>query len=210
LFLTIIWSVFTPLSRIYVGVHSLFDVVFGYILGIIILITTILTDDLLQKYILSLDWNGILFKLMPVLILMVAIYPKPKEKWVKHKIKKGEFVRRHSDIFWSIPGSKKINKKKFVMGIHYLKQINILEYVNENALNHPHYVIYRMVLGLIPIIILRYIVKWTMIYILVKVTPKSDIEPKKRYIIDIPTKFITFWTICIFIFFFNKIGNFFN
>jgi len=72
------WFFITPLSRLYLGVHSSIDLVGGYLIGIGCLVPIILFQPYYNLFAHS---TLCLFAIASAIVLALTFYPRPKDHW---------------------------------------------------------------------------------------------------------------------------------
>ncbi|CAD5118554.1 DgyrCDS7242 [Dimorphilus gyrociliatus] len=182
-----LWGLLVGLSRLYLGMHSILDILAGYVY--IFLITPIFLPilDILDPYILDYPYTPIVIP--SILILIMAFYPKCKE-W--------NSARGDTALVLGIAGG-------IMIGHWFAREWNLMTRTGyeHQSLKHEitmpslkvcSIVFIRQVVGLIILVITRFTFKYGSIYGLCKIFGFDwrNVEHRKFGLIEIPYKLITY------------------
>lgn len=176
--IAILWFIIMTLSRLYLGVHSIYDILSGILLGLFILWIQMNNTRFDLKYILEMESFQCFILLSSILFSLVYIYPtKFTDKWTNAY---GDTTLILSSTISYTFGSNLLYQNQYV-DLLYLDKSNLV-----------YKMILKTLIGFIILISLRLLVKFIMIQILTRIVSKSNENPNQRYIIEIPTKIVVY------------------
>lgn len=170
------WFLVVTCSRLYMGVHSIPDIIAGAILGFCCLMICVLFGHEIDLWMMTSKYVPVVT--ISVALLLVAIYPAP-EKWTNAYGDTTIVVGVATGVViavWTIVS----------FGKYYLfADFDKLNWFNFKTIG-------KCLIGYGILFLTRSIIKKIGFEILVRILPKSDTDPSKRYAVEIPTKFVTY------------------
>jgi sphingosine-1-phosphate phosphatase 1 len=172
------WAFVMSLSRFYMGVHSTLDVVTGIGLGFIILFINILYVDVVLNWIVEMPIPQAFLVVIGFGAFLVWIYPrKMGEKWNNTY---GDTTLIVGCSFASL------------MSVNICVQSGMMEILHHYKSKYVPFILLKAVLGFSALLVTRAVFKAISLAIFVRLAPKSDENPSRRYVVEIPTKAVTY------------------
>uniref|UniRef100_A0A2H8TT34 Sphingosine-1-phosphate phosphatase 2 n=1 Tax=Melanaphis sacchari TaxID=742174 RepID=A0A2H8TT34_9HEMI len=186
-----LWCMMISLSRLYLGMHTVLDVIAGLILATILLIPFVPLADVLDRYLMSSNWTPLIFIIVSVRLIL--IYPT-SDQWTPTK---GDTTL----ILASCAGLSTGGWLNIKLGIQDdIRAMNpiINDSISWLSINDLSVIVIRSGLGYGCIILLFLIIKYFLCVIdkiLIKSGMKIFDDVLKRHIplIDITYKYLTFY-----------------
>lgn len=180
------WFFSMSLSRLYMGVHCTFDIIAGWIFGIIIVVPIYWLLESVDIVVMShKDSPLIVFTLSIFLVLLYPLLSR-SVKWTNSYGDTTLILGVATGVFWGSFANSDVSLDSIYPIIYHLPKFHALP--PESIL----FAILRCVLGYSLLILTRFVCKYIGTTILVAVLPESSVPPKNRYGVEIPTKYFTY------------------
>ncbi|RDD37311.1 Sphingosine-1-phosphate phosphatase 2 [Trichoplax sp. H2] len=178
------WTILVCLSRLYLGMHDLWQVIVGVLMTLPIVITGSLLMNDLDVWILSSPYSPVV--ILIVSIILVLLYPAPKDRWTSTR---GDTTMILSGSVGACIGlwlQCRTLGRLPEEGFQFPRPISI------PTLDSIAMAILRWTFVVIIIVPLRAVMKSIIFTILPLILPKSEVEPSKRAAVELPYRFINY------------------
>lgn len=195
--IVLLWCMLISLSRLYLGMHSVLDVIAGLLLAIVLLIPFVPLADVLDRYLMYSNWTPLIF--IVVTVSLILIYPT-SDQWTPTK---GDTTLILATCAGLLTGGWLNVKLGIQDDIRVINPINNL--VSWPSINYLGVIVIRSCLGYGCIVLLFLIIKYFLCVIdkiLIKSGMKIFDDVLKRHIplLDIAYKYFTFYLVSLNIF----------
>ncbi|CAH1737146.1 sphingosine-1-phosphate phosphatase 2-like [Aphis gossypii] len=192
-----LWCMLISLSRLYLGMHSVLDVIAGLLLAIVLLIPFVPLADVLDRYLMYSNWTPLI--LIVVTVSLILIYPT-SDQWTPTK---GDTTLILATCAGLLTGGWLNVKLGIQDDIRVINPIN--NSVSWPSINYLGVIVIRSCLGYGCIVLLFLIIKYFLCVIdkiLIKSGMKIIDDVLKRHIplLDITYKYFTFYLVSLNIF----------
>eukprot|EP00456_Euglypha_rotunda_P032953 TRINITY_DN2556_c0_g1_i1.p1 TRINITY_DN2556_c0_g1~~TRINITY_DN2556_c0_g1_i1.p1 ORF type:complete len:312 (-),score=18.26 TRINITY_DN2556_c0_g1_i1:106-921(-) len=164
-------------SRIYVGVHSVPDVIGGLFLGLFLLWTFIQVDDAIDNWMVTSPAS--LYTPSIVCIAILMLYPRPKK-----------FTPCYGDSAMVVGAGNGVISSSWLA--QDFTRFPLLLSEMESFSMWAGAAFYRAFIGFLVLGLVRLVFKSLLFAIIPRILPASDRKPTERYSVVVPTKFICY------------------
>jgi len=190
--IVLLWCMLISLSRLYLGMHTVLDVIAGLLLATVLLIPFVPLADVLDRYLMYSNWTPLIF--IVVTVSLILIYPT-SDQWTPTK---GDTTLILGTCAGILTGGWLIVKLRIQDDIRVMNPIN--NSISWPSINDLGVIVIRSALGYGCIVMLFLIIKYFLCVIdkiLIKSGMKIIDDVLKRHIplLDITYKYLTFYLV---------------
>merc|ERR1712137_276344 len=181
-----LWFLSMSVSRLYMGVHCTYDIAAGWILGLLTVVPIYFTLGIVDPVIMYHHHSPIIvFSIALFLVLLYPVLSKPV-KWTNTYGDTTLILGVATGVFWGSFANSPISELSAYPIFYHLPCFE------ETPPVSLLFALFRCIVGYALLIGTRSVLKTIGTNFMVFLLPKSSTNPKNRYGVEIPTKFLTY------------------